>query len=121
MIILKEVVVFFDVANMVGINILEPKDETQTFFEYLKNNTGELFLGYPDIFDSDLREFFKDIATEEEQNIDYKLLSRQILTLSKKTFSFLQKHGNLYSFWIDVLGNKSLGNIKLLQLKFLKD
>ena len=33
-----------DVANMKGINILEPKNETQTSFEYLKNNT-ELFLG----------------------------------------------------------------------------
>ena len=34
-----------DVANMKGINILEPKNETQTSFEYLKNNTDEFFWG----------------------------------------------------------------------------
>ena len=34
-----------DVANMKGINILEPKNETQTSFEYLKNNTEEFFWG----------------------------------------------------------------------------
>ena len=32
-----------DVVNMKGINILEPKNETQTSFEYLKNNTDEFF------------------------------------------------------------------------------
>ena len=46
-----------DVANMKGINISEPKNETQTSFEYLKDNTEEFFLGYPDIFDSDLKNF----------------------------------------------------------------
>ena len=39
-------------------NILEPKNETETSFEYLKNNTDEFFLGYPDVFDLDLKEFF---------------------------------------------------------------
>ena len=34
-----------DVANMKGINILQPKNETQTFFEYLTNNTEEFFGG----------------------------------------------------------------------------
>ena len=86
---LEESVYFPDVANMKGINILEPKNKTQTSFEYLKNNIDELFLGYPDIFDSDLKEFFKDIASEEEENIDYELLSKQISTPSRKTFSFL--------------------------------
>ena len=60
---------------MKDINILEPKNETLTSFEYLKNNIEEFFFGYPDIFDSDLEEFFKDITSEEEENIDYKLLS----------------------------------------------
>ena len=68
-----------------------------------------------------MKEYFKDIASEEEENIDYMLLSRQILTPSRKIFSFLQKHGDLYSFWINVLDNKSLDNVKLLQLGFLKD
>ena len=71
------------------INVLEPKNETQTYFEYLKNNLEEFFPGYPDIFDQGLKECFKDIASEE--NIDYKLLSRQILTPSKKTFHFFAK------------------------------
>ena len=68
-----------------------------------------------------MKEYFKDIASEEEENIDYMLLSRQILTPSRKIFSFLQKHGDLYSFWINLLDNKSLDNVKLLQLGFLKD
>ena len=62
-----------DVANMEGINNLEPKNETQTSFGFLKTNTDELFLGYPDIFDSDLKNLFNDIASEEK-NIAYKLL-----------------------------------------------
>ena len=39
-------------------NILGPKNETETSFEYLKNNTDEFFLGYLDIFDSDLKELY---------------------------------------------------------------
>ena len=44
---------------MKGINVLEPENETQTFFEYLKDNTEEFFLGYPDIFHLDLKEFLQ--------------------------------------------------------------
>ena len=78
-------------------------------------------MGYPDIFDSDLKEFLNYIASEEEKNIDYKLLSRQILILSKNIFSFLHKYGTLYSFLIDVLVYKSSDNVKLQQREFLKD
>ena len=106
---------------MKGINILKPKNETQTSFEYLKNNTEEFFLGYPDIFDSDLKEFFNYIASEEESNIDYELLSRQILISSKNIFSFLYKYGDLYNFWINLLEHKSLDNVKLQLVEFLKD
>ena len=53
-----------NVGNMRGINILWNTNETQTSFEYLKNNLDKFFLGYPDIFDSDLKEFFKDIPFE---------------------------------------------------------
>ena len=42
-----------DVANMEGIDILGSKDETQTF--YLKDDLEVFFLGYPDVFDSDLK------------------------------------------------------------------
>ena len=68
-----------------------------------------------------MKDFFKDVASEEEENIDYNLLSRQILTPLKNTFSFLQKHGDLCSFWITVLGNKRLANVILLQVRFLED
>ena len=67
-----------------------------------------------------MKEFFKNIASEEKKNIDYKLLSRQILTPLKKSFSFLQKHGNLYNFWINVLDHKSSDKVKLQQVEFLK-
>ena len=48
---LERNVYFANVVNMEVINVLEPKNETQTYFEYLKNNLEEFFLGYPDIFD----------------------------------------------------------------------
>ena len=102
-----------DVDNMKGINTSEQKNETQTSFEHLKNNIDEFLLGYPDIFDSDLKNFFRDIASEEKGNIDYKLLSKQILIRSRKTFSFLQKHGDLYNFWINMLNHKSSDKVKL--------
>ena len=47
-----------DVANMEDIDILRSKDETQT--SYLEDDLELFFLGYPDIFDSDLKEFFKE-------------------------------------------------------------
>ena len=77
-------------------------------------------MGYPDIFDSDLKKHFDYIASEEE-NIDYKLLSRQILISSKNIFSFLYKYGDLYHFWIDVVNHKSSDKVKLQQIEFLKD
>ena len=46
---------FPDVANMGGIDTLESKDKTQT--SYLKDDLEVFFLGYPDIFDSDLKIF----------------------------------------------------------------
>ena len=41
-------------------------DETQTSFEYLKNNTDEFFNDDPDIFYLDLKNVFKYIASQEE-------------------------------------------------------
>ena len=69
---LEREVYYPDVANILG-----SKNETQTSFEYLVNNTQEFFRNYPDIFDSDLREFFKDIASKEKEKIDYNLLSKK--------------------------------------------
>ena len=59
--------------------------------------------------------------SEEEKNIDYELLSRQILTSTKNVFSFLHRYGTLHSFWIDVLVHKSSDDVKLQQVEFLKD
>ena len=71
-------------------------------------------MGYPDIFDSDLKEFFNYIASEEEKNIDYELLSRQIFLLSKMSFSFLDKYNDLCNFWINLLNNiTNLDKVKL--------
>ena len=78
------------------------------------------FESFPNIFDSDLKEFFDYIASEEE-NIDYNLFSRQILISSEKFFSF-SKYGDLYNFWFNLLLNKiNLDDIKSQQIKFLKD
>ena len=59
--------------------------------------------------------------SKEEKNIDYELLSRQILILSKNIFSFSHKYGDLYNFWINLFNNMNLDNVKLQQLEFLKD
>ena len=108
-----------DKANMEGIHILGSKDETQT--SYLKDDLEVFFLGYPDAFDSDLKKLFENFASQEKENIDYKLFSREIKTPSKNTFSFLQKHGNFYYFLTNVLENTSLNRVRSLQVKFLDD
>ena len=59
--------------------------------------------------------------SEEEKNINYKLLSRQILILPKNIFSFLHEYGDFYHFWINVLDHKSSDKIKLQQVELLKD
>ena len=51
---------------MAGTDILGWKDETQN--SYLKDDLEVFFLGYPDIFDSDLKKFFEKIASEEKKN-----------------------------------------------------
>ena len=80
-------------------------DEPQTSFEYLQDNTKEFFFAYSDIFDSDLKELFNYIGSEEEKSVDYELLSRQILLPSGNVFSFLNEHGDLYNFWLILLLN----------------
>ena len=76
-------------------------------------------MGYPDISDSDLKKLF-DYIVSEEKNIDYKLLSRQILISSKNIFSFLHKYGDLYKFWSNLFDKMNLKKVKLQQVEFLK-
>ena len=64
------------VRSKLSTKILTSDDETQTSFQYLKDNTKDFFGGYQDIFDSDLKEFFKYIASQEEKSVDYTLLSQ---------------------------------------------
>ena len=59
--------------------------------------------------------------SQEKEKIDYKLISREITTSSKKTFSFLQKHDNLYDFLTNVLENTSSNKVRLLQVGSLYD
>ena len=103
------------------VNILELKYETETSFEYLKDNTGEFLNNFSNVFASDLKEFFNYIVSEEENNIDYNLLSKQILISSGNIFSFFDKYNDLYNFWFNLLFNSiNLNNIKLQQIKFFK-
>ena len=80
---LQRSVYFPDVANIEGIDILGSKDERQT--SYLKDDLEVFFLGYPDIFDSDLKRFFETIASEEKENVNYMLLLIKITAPFKKT------------------------------------
>ena len=69
-----------------------------------------------------MKKSFKDIASEEKRNIDYEVLSKEILIPSENVFSFLNKYGDLYNFWHDLLFNNiNWKDIRLHQIKFLKD
>ena len=68
-----------------------------------------------------MKESFNYIASEEEKNIDYELLSREILISSENIFSFLYIYGDLYNFWIGVLNHKVSDKVRLQQVDFLKD
>ena len=97
-------------------------DETQTSCKYLKDTTEEFFGGFPNIFDSSLKEFFDYIASEEKENIDYNSVSKEILTPSRNTINFLQEYGYLYNFWFHLLFDRiNLDDLKSQQIKFLKD
>ena len=54
---------------MEGISILEPKNETQISFDYLKDKINKLFKNYSKTFNPDLRKFFKDIASKEKKTL----------------------------------------------------
>ena len=101
---------------------LTSDDETQTSFEYLKDNTEEFFGGYPNIFDLDLKKFFNHIVSKEEKYINYSLLSEEILTSSGKAFSFLKKYGYLHNFWYNALLDHTISNdIISQQINFSRD
>ena len=97
-------------------------DETQNSFEYLEDNSDEFFNGYPNIFDSDLKQFFNHTMSEEKLYIDYDLLSNEILIPSGNAINFFKKYGYLYNFWQSLLLNhKNLNEIKLQQIDLLED
>ena len=87
-------------------------DETQTSSEYLKDNTEVLFGGDPNIFDLDLKKFFNYIASQEQKYIDYNLLSNEILFPSGDVLNFFNNYCDLYSFWINVILNSNINDIK---------
>ena len=83
---------------MINIDNLEPKNETTISSYYLKSRINKFFENYPSIFDSGLKNFFKNIASEEEKNINYNLLSKEISLSPKNAFSFFSRYGDLYEF-----------------------
>ena len=85
---LEKSVYFPDAANVINIDNLEPKNETTISSYYLKSRINKFFENYPSIFDSGLKNFFKNIASEEEQNINYNLLSKKFLYRLKMLLVF---------------------------------
>ena len=114
-------VYFPDVANMGGIDTLESKDRTQT--SYLKDDLEVFFLGYPDIFDSDLKFFFfwKYCAWRKKKIFVASYFQEKLQHSLKRLLVFLQKHDNLYDFLTTVLENASLDKVRSLQVGFLDD
>ena len=51
-------------------------DEPHTYVTNLKGKVNEFNKLCPEIFNSDLKEFFKNIASEDENYNDYNLLSK---------------------------------------------
>ena len=96
-------------------------DETQTSFEYLKDNTDEFF-SYSDIFDPDLKEFFNYIASEGKKSTDYEMLQGSFFLPPGNVFNFLQNYGDLYNFSFNLLFKSiNLDDFKLREVEFLKD
>ena len=110
------------VRSKLSTETLTSDDETQTSFEYLKENTEEFFGGYPNIFDSDLKKFFERIASQEKKNIDYNLLSKKFLLPSGDVLNFFNEYNDLYNFCTDaLLENTNNNKIRLQKTNFLKD
>ena len=60
--------------------------------------------------------------SEEKKNIDYEVLSRQVLIPSRNLFSYFDEYNDLYNFWFNLLFNNiNLNDVKLQQTNFLKD
>ena len=116
---LERSVYFPDVANMEGIDVLGSKNKTQT--SYLKDDLEVFFSWLSRYFWFRFERIFWKFCAWRKKSIDYKLPLREILTRSKKTFSFLENHGYLYDFLATVLENTSLNNIRSLQVNFLND
>ena len=91
-------------------------------YHYLKDKVNKLFKDYSNIFDSDLKIFFKDIASEEEKKINYNLLSKEISLSLKNNFRFFERYGDLYKFCFALFEeNVYADDIKWKQKKFLRD
>ena len=78
------------------------------------------FLGYPDIFDSDLKNLFKILHLKKKRILITNYFQEKLQHRLKKLI-FLQKHGNLYDFLTNVLKNTNLNRVRSLQEKFLDD
>ena len=69
-----------------------------------------------------MKNFFKDIASEEKEKIDYNLVSKQIFIPPRRFLSFLNEDKDLYDIWPDLLLDYlNFNDIKSQQLNFLKD
>ena len=76
------------------------------------------FLGYPDIFDSDLKNLFKILHLKKKRILITNYFQEKLQHCLKK---LIQKHGNLYDFLTNVLKNTNLNHVRSLQEKFLDD
>ena len=67
---------------MEGIDVSGSEDETQTF--YLKDDLEEFFLGYPYIFDSDLKNLFWKILLTSyfQEKLQHRLKSLSVFCKS---------------------------------------
>ena len=69
-----------------------------------------------------MKNFFDRIASQEENYIDYNVLSNEILLPSGNVLNFCNKYCDLCNFWIDMLlKNTNHNKIISEQVNFLKD
>ena len=77
---------------------------------------------YLDIFDSDLKEFFNYVASEEEKIMITSYFQDKFFYRLKRVLFFLHKYNDLYNFWINLPNNIiNLSEVELQQVEFLKD
>ena len=103
------------IEGMKGLKLpgeIESKDEESKM--YLENNLNKIKNNFPHIYDK-YQTFFKYIANEEKNNIDYEILSIKV-----DNINFYDRYGTLYNY-LNYFSKFSAEEISIKNKSFLED